>query len=198
MNGIADALVTVVNDGTRLPIVPWSKWLARLEAHSSVGDSPSNIARVPALKLLPFYRRLSASDVAVRDSESEETTHATSDVEAAGFVRIATDKMQALSPTLRNLAPMDADHPKRWIAYWHYRGLFDSHIHSNSHPQNSTNSPSVPVSAVASPGPGDVMPIAATTATESEPSAASPVNWRNSVFSFISTYLTRLLYSFRP
>lgn len=196
MNGVADGLTTTIGGGRRLPIVPWSEWLARLEAQSSAGDSHSSIARIPALKLLPFYRRLAASDTAVR--ESERATHGSSEVEAVGFVRIATDKMQALSPTLRNLAPMDADHPKRWIAYWHSRGLFDSHIHSNSHPQNSTHNPTVPVSAVASSKPDDVMPIAATTATESEIGAASPAKWRNSVFSFISTYLTRLLYSFRP
>lgn len=204
MNGVADALATVTNSGRRLPVVPWSEWLAKLEAHSLAGGDTSHIVRVPALKLLPFYRQLAASDAALRESkpksesesESEETTHA--ELEAAGFVRIATDKMQALSPTLRNLDPMDGDHPKRWIAYWHSRGLFDPHSHSHPHTPNSgsTSAPSVPA-AVTSSGPNDVIPIAATTAPNAELGAAT-ANWRNSVVSFISAYISRLLYSFRP
>lgn len=119
VQGAADALMPLTNN-SRLPLVPWSEWFAKLESCNQDAS-----ARIPGLKLLPFYRALAAGDAHIRslvdNSRGEDMT---SQREALGFVMLATQKMQAVSPTLRNLAAIDEDHPNRWIDYWRSKGLF--------------------------------------------------------------------------
>ena len=107
--------MTPITGNKRLPLVPWAEWFKKLEARGA-----EDMQRIPGLKLLPFYRPLAAGDSALRAIDPSEAAER----EALGFVRIVTDKMQILSPTLRDLAPLKSDDPARWISYWHSKGLF--------------------------------------------------------------------------
>lgn len=110
----ADALMPLTNDSA-LPLVSWAEWLAKLESYGS-----EDVKRIPGLKLLPFYRGLARGDAQARSLAEHEASQR----EAVGFVTIATGKMQALSPTLHDMNPMDPEDPKRWVAYWRSKGLF--------------------------------------------------------------------------
>lgn len=98
----------------QLPIVPWSEWYNKLEL-----CGPDDINRIPALKLLPFYRSLAAGDSALRTLDKGEAANR----EALGFVTLATDKMQVISSTLRELPSLEGGDSERWITYWQSKGL---------------------------------------------------------------------------
>lgn len=116
MSAAADALASITGNRP-LPLVPFSEWLKKLETYG-----PEDMKRIPALKLLLFYRSLAAGDSTLQALEEGEAAER----EALGSVKIATDKMQALSPTLRDMPPLTSAEPSRWVAYWSSKGLFQS------------------------------------------------------------------------
>lgn len=114
ISAAAEALTPIIGNKP-LPLVPWAEWFKKLEACGA-----EDVKRIPGLKLLAFYRPLAAGDSALRAIDANEAAQR----EALGFVKIGTDKMQMLSPTLRDLPPLKSDEPARWISYWHSKGLF--------------------------------------------------------------------------
>lgn len=60
MEGISEALTTVTG-GKRLPLVPFSEWLVKLQACSQ-----EDMTRIPALKLLSSFRPFGPGDESVR------------------------------------------------------------------------------------------------------------------------------------
>ncbi|KZT23244.1 acetyl-CoA synthetase-like protein [Neolentinus lepideus HHB14362 ss-1] len=121
--GIRAALVKIVDHGKSkpLPLVPFKQWITLLE-NKAVGatesDMKATISMQPAIKLLPRFQNMAKAD---------EASHASgeTDTEAWGMPRFATQKAQAVSPTLRDAPQLDVEDAERWIVYWHRKGFFE-------------------------------------------------------------------------
>ncbi|CAK5265509.1 unnamed protein product [Mycena citricolor] len=91
-----DTIMTAIAGTLHLPLIVFSEWIERLE-RAAVGATAEDLQRVPAIKLLEFFR-------------SAEMR--------AGAVRFATSVSQEYSPAFRDLKPLDLDDAARWIGYW--------------------------------------------------------------------------------
>ncbi|KAF8311712.1 acetyl-CoA synthetase-like protein [Clavulina sp. PMI_390] len=111
---VATNAASVYSSGQSLRILPFSDWLEKLEARN-VSDAD----KIPAVKLLPFFRDLAAGDAATLKLPVEERDQR----EALGLRRLATDKMQGISPTLANLAPMTSHDVQLWVDHWRMIGF---------------------------------------------------------------------------
>ncbi|KAI4521212.1 acetyl-CoA synthetase-like protein [Schizophyllum commune Loenen D] len=83
-----------------LPIVPFPEWFAKLEAVAA--DPFVSALDVPGVKLLEFFRGMSGG---------------------YGLGKFATDKMTAVSETLRDLHPLGQADADAWVGYWKEKGL---------------------------------------------------------------------------
>jgi len=70
--------------------------------------SAEDMERTPAIKLLGFFRGVSA---ALEGSKTRE-------VEVGGLPVFDTAKLQSVSPTIAQLPPLDDTHVQAWIGYW--------------------------------------------------------------------------------
>lgn len=70
----------------------------------------------PAVKLLDFFRQLSAGDLKV-------TLDGLLDSEAGGLTNFSTCKTQDISKTMRELKPLVSEDVERWVKYWDSTGL---------------------------------------------------------------------------
>lgn len=77
------------------------------------------MVRIPALKLLSFFRALGAGDSAMRVLGSAAETR-----EAIGLAQLATEKIQGASRTIREMPALSTEDVQRWIAFWTSKGLF--------------------------------------------------------------------------
>ncbi|TFK59329.1 putative aminoadipate reductase [Pluteus cervinus] len=106
MKAINAALVDhgVVSD--ELGLIPFDKWVERLERRSA-DKSEENFKKLPGIKLLPFYRQMAhgGADVGPED-------------ETGGVPKLALEKSCEISPTLRDLKPLTKEDAERWIEYW--------------------------------------------------------------------------------
>ncbi|KZP33052.1 hypothetical protein FIBSPDRAFT_371519 [Athelia psychrophila] len=112
MRPLSDALHQHKVTPDILPLVAFKEWFAMLES-SATGADEHDMGRIPALKLLEFFRRLSAAPM---DAESSR--------ELGGYAAFATVKSQAASSAMRGLARPSAVDARRWIKYWNAMGLF--------------------------------------------------------------------------
>ena len=72
----------------------------------------------PAIKLLDFFRNLSAGDLQI-------TTEGRLDAEAGGFAMFSTSRTQDMSKTMRDLKPIGSKDVELWVKYWDAAGLFN-------------------------------------------------------------------------
>ena len=72
----------------------------------------------PALKLLDFFRNLSAGDLQVTADDRLSA-------EAGGLNTFSTSKTQNISKTIRDLKPLASEDVEGWVKYWDAAGLFD-------------------------------------------------------------------------
>ncbi|TFK74185.1 putative aminoadipate reductase [Pluteus cervinus] len=89
-----------------LNIIPFDKWAERLERRSA-DKSEENFKKLPALKLLPFYRQMAQGGVDVGPEG-----------ESGGIPQMALEKSCKISPTLRDLKPLTKKDVERWVEYW--------------------------------------------------------------------------------
>ncbi|KAF8320371.1 acetyl-CoA synthetase-like protein [Clavulina sp. PMI_390] len=113
LEAAANALA-MSEDGKTLPLVPFSEWQARLEV-----SRPDNFDKIPGVKLLPFYRGMATGDAANRQLAAEVCGQR----EAFGVVRMATDKMRRVSPTLDRLNAISVKDVQHWIEHWRSVGF---------------------------------------------------------------------------
>ncbi|EKM47999.1 uncharacterized protein PHACADRAFT_203390, partial [Phanerochaete carnosa HHB-10118-sp] len=83
-----------------LPVVPYTQWLAKLEALAA-SASGAQLEAVPAAKILPFFRALGAGPP----------------------VAFATHRFQEACVAVRGLVPVGTEHAQAWVAYWRAKGL---------------------------------------------------------------------------
>ncbi|KAI5884843.1 acetyl-CoA synthetase-like protein [Schizophyllum commune H4-8] len=83
-----------------MPIVPFAEWLSKLEAASTRPDV--DVQQVPGVKLLEFFRGMDSG---------------------YGHGEFATEKIQAVSETLRQVKSLDQQDVDGWVKYWRESGL---------------------------------------------------------------------------
>ncbi|KAL1699760.1 hypothetical protein EV121DRAFT_295858 [Schizophyllum commune] len=83
-----------------VPILPFAEWFTRLEAAANQPDVSAK--DVPGIKLLEFFRGISAGH---------------------GMGAFSTNKMEAVSETLRKVEPLAQRDADAWVQYWKESGL---------------------------------------------------------------------------
>ncbi|KAF9232883.1 hypothetical protein BU15DRAFT_80708 [Melanogaster broomeanus] len=86
MKPISSALYQKNLTSEPLQLVPFDQWVTRLEKYAA-DASEATIRRVPAIKLLDFFRALAQQDTMIRQSGRP-------DAEAVGFTDLMTDTAQ--------------------------------------------------------------------------------------------------------
>jgi thioester reductase-like protein len=114
---INDALVFQKKLDAPLPLVSFQEWFSNLEGHAQSADQAVEL-KIPALKLLDFFRSLSAGDLQV-------TTDGRLNAEAGGLTTFSTSKIQDISKTMRDLKPLGSEDVEGWVKYWDAKGLFN-------------------------------------------------------------------------
>ncbi|KAF8555340.1 putative nonribosomal peptide synthetase [Imleria badia] len=99
-----------------LPIVPFGEWFARLESKAE-GASEDDLAKIPAIKLLEFFRALARGDEAIRNLGVGST-------EAAGMTNFSTGNVRKVSVTMANMQAIGEDEADAWVGYWISKGAF--------------------------------------------------------------------------
>lgn len=89
-----------------LPVVPPDVWVSKLETWSE-SASAEDLSRIPALKILSFFRRLATTRL-----EGEDRVNG---------LNFATDELRRSSPTMRELQPLSEGHAWMWVQYWRSR-----------------------------------------------------------------------------
>lgn len=125
VSGISAALASLSPSKSTEPIptIPFSEWFQILQ-EKAIGAGEDEVRRIPALKLLSFFRPLAQGDQLLRSRGASNLQSRTN--EALGFVTLATEKMQSISVTVRGMRSMEEEggYPARWAQYWHSKGLF--------------------------------------------------------------------------
>lgn len=119
-NELSQALSSLFPSQHQKPVTvaPFSEWIGLLEANAVEFRGGA------ALKLLPLFKGIAAAEERLRNRFGTATVN----YETFGIVSIATEKMEALSPTMRSIPSMEDEggHPTRWVHYWHSRGFIPS------------------------------------------------------------------------
>ncbi|KAF8121589.1 acetyl-CoA synthetase-like protein [Boletus edulis] len=102
-----------------LPIVPFGEWFALLERKAE-NASEGDLAKIPAIKLLEFFRSLVQRDQAIQSVGVASTEAAGS----AGMTNFSTAKMRAVSPTMANMRAIGETEADAWVTYWIAKGVF--------------------------------------------------------------------------
>ncbi|KAF5318764.1 hypothetical protein D9619_011063 [Psilocybe cf. subviscida] len=118
MANINEALVSAGFINAPLNIMPQMQWFQLLEARA-LNASSSDVERIPAIKLLEYFRSLAQADAAVRAGTLRG-------MDCAGLPRFSTLKAEAASETMKNMRPIDAQHAHSWINYWRAAGLLST------------------------------------------------------------------------
>ncbi|CAL1704008.1 unnamed protein product [Somion occarium] len=103
----------------QLPIVSFPEWFAKLEAISK-NASAEDLERIPALKLMPFFR---------------STAHENATGRSRMVPKFESKNAQKFSETLRNEPPVSHEHAHAWVNYWKRCGFIPSQsaeLHINS------------------------------------------------------------------
>ncbi|KAJ7194340.1 putative aminoadipate reductase [Mycena pura] len=103
-NSIIHALRDVLykTRSMELRLVPLPDWFAKLQASAS----EFNVDVIPGIKLLVFFQHLATA------------TPSTSAKLLFGGMDFATDKLQAISPSVKEAKPLAKEHVEAWVAYW--------------------------------------------------------------------------------
>jgi len=92
---VDDALVLQKNH-TPFTFISFQKWFSVLEVHAKAANQENeNEQRIPAVKLLDFFRQMSAGDL-------KAASDGRLDTEAGGLTRFSTCKTQNISKTMRD------------------------------------------------------------------------------------------------
>ena len=109
--------------------VPYRAWFTALEARQ---NEPGAVERIPALRLLDFFRNGMPATASASPSLSPEAAAAAAviqplnatDREAMGMARMEMEKSQSISASLWNAHTLDEGDVLKWVEYWGNHGLF--------------------------------------------------------------------------
>ncbi|KAJ7257509.1 putative aminoadipate reductase [Mycena haematopus] len=102
MNALRNAISKQKNHSAELRLVPFAEWFAELETAAEGADAKA----LPGIKLVGFFDYLAkTSATSSKDSEF-------------GALDFSTDKIRAISSTMRMMEPIGVSHVDAWVAYW--------------------------------------------------------------------------------
>lgn len=96
------SIMKQLSDSLLVPLVPYSTWLSKLEVLST----SYTLERLPALRLLEFYKRIS-------NSKPLDQAH-----EAMGMPLLNLKQSESASPTLRSVKALTGKDVQLWIKFW--------------------------------------------------------------------------------
>ncbi|KAF8129542.1 acetyl-CoA synthetase-like protein [Boletus edulis] len=99
-----------------LPIVPFGEWFVLLERKAE-NATEDDLTKIPAIKLLEFFRALARGDETIRSMGIDTT-------EAAGMTNFSTTKAQEVSETMANMQAIGEIEADAWVGYWVGKGAF--------------------------------------------------------------------------
>ncbi|KAF7343921.1 General substrate transporter [Mycena venus] len=99
---LRDAISKQKNRSAELQLVPFVNWFAQLETAAVGADAKT----IPGIKLMDFFRYLAKASV---------TSSADSEFSGINF---STEKIQIVSPTVRDTQPIGIKHVEAWVFYW--------------------------------------------------------------------------------
>jgi len=103
---IMETLANTLGNNSHISLIPFSEWFELLERHAARGTNDSDVfTKMPAIKLLDFFKGLSLAK-------------AEPDAEVGGLAMFATDKLQRISTTIRELGPIGPQDIQNWGEYW--------------------------------------------------------------------------------
>ncbi|KAH7912704.1 acetyl-CoA synthetase-like protein [Hygrophoropsis aurantiaca] len=103
-------------DEHALRMVSFEDWLSELDKRIHTATK-QDLDRIPALKLIEYFRKLARSNIEIRAS-------GLMNVEVGGLAAFATDKAQSISPSMRELSPISKGEAEKWVRYWIDSGGF--------------------------------------------------------------------------
>ncbi|KZO93870.1 acetyl-CoA synthetase-like protein [Calocera viscosa TUFC12733] len=111
-----DDIFAAMSKELGVPLIPFQDWVAQVEQESAAGGR-SAAERIPAIKLLDFFRRIvSGGSPELGGSGSPAR---------AGQTQFETTNAVQVSETLRTLQRLNEDDVERWLQYWRKHSLFD-------------------------------------------------------------------------
>ncbi|KAJ7446336.1 putative aminoadipate reductase, partial [Mycena latifolia] len=93
-----------------LQLVKFSDWLAELEAFATRRNSAIDYEKLPGIRLLDFFSKLSAASSGSLESEF-------------GGFNLATDEIQAVSPAVKSVGKITSENVEAWLGYWRSTGF---------------------------------------------------------------------------
>ncbi|KAF9463989.1 putative nonribosomal peptide synthetase [Collybia nuda] len=114
ISSIREALIAQNNlDTTTLPLIPFSDWVEKIGEQAKRAKD-EDLKKIPAVKLLEFFRVISSSGGSVAD-----------DSESGGLAAFDTTKAREVSATMGSLSQIGAGDARQWVGYWSRVGLFN-------------------------------------------------------------------------
>ncbi|KZP19755.1 hypothetical protein FIBSPDRAFT_743463, partial [Athelia psychrophila] len=113
VGSISDALHTSGITAERLAILPFAEWFEQLERRAR-GANAEEMAKIPSVKILEFFRSMATADAAARESGRADSE--------GGITSCITHKSLAASPTMAEVQPIDQGDAQRWVNYWISKG----------------------------------------------------------------------------
>ncbi|CCM02156.1 uncharacterized protein FIBRA_04234 [Fibroporia radiculosa] len=101
--------------GKDLPFAPLDEWVRDVGSVAE-GASANDLATIPAIKLLEYYRSIAMLERKAREEQLRE-------IEVGGLPVFQTSRAVKISPTLAALKPLGADDARAWVGHWRSKGF---------------------------------------------------------------------------
>ena len=106
------ALVNPASEALHLQLVPYSRWLSKLESNESVDNVVGKENSV--LHLQEFFRSFSSTAMVDAENGAGEASPS----EAMGLKQLDLQEAVRISPSLNSCAPLDFEEAKKWLSSW--------------------------------------------------------------------------------
>ncbi|KAG7088662.1 putative NRPS-like protein biosynthetic cluster [Marasmius oreades] len=118
MKEIKEALEDFGVAKSELKVVPYKEWFSILEKKAEAGASSGAKAfeKIPAIKLLHFYRGQAVADEANRLNNGDS-------VEAVDLQELTIENARKLSKAFRDAPPVGREDVRAWVKYWVSKGF---------------------------------------------------------------------------
>ncbi|KAF9265405.1 acetyl-CoA synthetase-like protein [Marasmius fiardii PR-910] len=117
MKEIKEALEEFGIAKSGLKVVPYKEWFTLLEKKAEEGASfGAKAFKIPAIKLLHFYRGQAIADEANRLNNGDN-------VEAVDLQELTIENAKKLSKTFREAPPVGREDIRAWVKYWVSKGF---------------------------------------------------------------------------
>ncbi|KAF8548861.1 NAD(P)-binding protein [Imleria badia] len=103
-----------------LDVAEFGRWFEQLESKAE-GASEDDLAKIPAIKLLEFFRSMAYEDGEIRKLDADDD--GVISAEATLMTTFCTAKAQKVSRTMKRMEPIGRAEAKAWVSYWCSKGV---------------------------------------------------------------------------